>query len=823
LGYGFFGLFSILRNARAERIPVKSKTFTTDSLGRMTLVEEPGGLNTSYEYNSLGQLKTVTMVRGSTTQIRSFSYDSLGRMSSSTHPERGTVAYSYNADGTVEHKTDAKGQKVAYEYDYLKRLSTVRRYPDGTVESACQRTEFTYDERTVPDVTWGNELFWGQMTEASVGSEGCTHGRISEQYSYDLAGRPLIKRMLVERNAAGGIVDTGKLDHIYGWDAEGKLALENYPNSGPSFTMSYDSMGRPTTLTRTSPSLTLAQGATYNVAGQLTGVTYNLDTGFTESRSYNELQQLTQISVPGAFQETYTFEPGKNNGRIWKSTVAAVGGWAAEELTYEYDLLNRLTAVKNGSTVLQDYAFDGFSNLTKIGAASWTVNPSNNRRNDMSYDANGNQTTAPVPRTAALQYDVENRVVRNGFNGREYAYDPYNRRVIDGSGNTKVYVFWSVDGRVVGRYQESGAGSGVITFATLETRAYFGGRLIAESVGISTNWTRVVTDRLGSVRVRGAGAAEVRYKYWPYGEERPGEQGPGDQTKFGTYWREAGTGLDYANQRYYMAGRGRFLTPDPSEAGDPSNPGSLNLYGDVHGDPINAMDPAGLDVDRIDINYGNEPTCLGRFMTTISSAPNAWLNSDVGTLALQVWFEFSTNMVNDFTKDMWKSMANVYRNRWLLTPAQKSFQRFDPKANFKRIIYASAGHNWWNPRTQAGQQSHWNADGKLKAYHFNDLKRAFNSPPNERLCNALIESFNLSRQVYGNRSDDPTRGSTFYAHSWFPQAPPGFPNVTNIANPYGFRVNPFIRYVTTPTLFMTIGATTYHLTGWFYMPADIGR
>jgi YD repeat-containing protein len=69
----------------------KSKAFTTDSLGRMTLVEEPGGMNTSYEYNSLGQLKTVTMVRGSTTQIRSFSYDSLWAHEFEHHPERGTV------------------------------------------------------------------------------------------------------------------------------------------------------------------------------------------------------------------------------------------------------------------------------------------------------------------------------------------------------------------------------------------------------------------------------------------------------------------------------------------------------------------------------------------------------------------------------------------------------------------------------------------------------------------------------------------------------------------------------------------------------------
>jgi uncharacterized protein RhaS with RHS repeats len=54
--------------------------------------------------------------------------------------------------------------------------------------------------------------------------------------------------------------------------------------------------------------------------------------------------------------------------------------------------------------------------------------------------------------------------------------------------------------------------------------------------------------------------------------------------------------LDYADQRYYDATKGRFTTPDPyrNSAGI-GNPGSFNRFTYVGGDPVNFHDPHGLD------------------------------------------------------------------------------------------------------------------------------------------------------------------------------------------------------------------------------------
>ncbi|MHC1727321.1 MAG: RHS repeat-associated core domain-containing protein [Syntrophobacteraceae bacterium] len=64
-------------------------------------------------------------------------------------------------------------------------------------------------------------------------------------------------------------------------------------------------------------------------------------------------------------------------------------------------------------------------------------------------------------------------------------------------------------------------------------------------------------------------------------------------------------GLYYMRARYYDPGVGRFISEDPiGFAG-----GDVNLYGYVANDPINAIDPFGLDA--IYINYDYYPVNTG--------------------------------------------------------------------------------------------------------------------------------------------------------------------------------------------------------------------
>jgi RHS repeat-associated protein len=87
-------------------------------------------------------------------------------------------------------------------------------------------------------------------------------------------------------------------------------------------------------------------------------------------------------------------------------------------------------------------------------------------------------------------------------------------------------------------------------------------------------------------------------KYFPYGEDRynPTPANPAnDQEKFATYTRDSISGLDYAVNRYYAAGLGRFMSADPYAASmSKSVPQSLNRYAYTQNDPLNRSDPSGL-------------------------------------------------------------------------------------------------------------------------------------------------------------------------------------------------------------------------------------
>jgi RHS repeat-associated protein len=95
------------------------------------------------------------------------------------------------------------------------------------------------------------------------------------------------------------------------------------------------------------------------------------------------------------------------------------------------------------------------------------------------------------------------------------------------------------------------------------------------------------TDRLGTVRNGGK-------SYYPFGEE-VGTPSANNTYKFASTYRDSATGLDYAVNRYYASGMGRFLTVD-RRSGHLKSPQSFNRYTYTRNDPINGTDPTGLNL-----------------------------------------------------------------------------------------------------------------------------------------------------------------------------------------------------------------------------------
>ncbi len=465
-------------------------------------------------------------------------------------------------------------------------------------------------------------------------------------YSYTQAGLPAIKRLQVNQDLfwqdqfgfGHGATLTSNLDASYQYNNEGKVTSVTYPTSGSvpgaTYNYTYDSMARLYGMTDASAGA-VVNSVTYGPANEMLNMSFYMSAYLTsETRTYNTLGQMTNLSVVNGLTNTstdYRYPTGSNNGKISSQKINATG----EEVQYAYDSLNRLISAittsasdSSGNTPWgQNYGYDGFGNLTaktvSKGSAptmSVSVSPATNRITsvfNLTYDANGNVTNTGIAAgNAWLGYDAENRMISVDNAGTmRYGYDAQNKRIwswdgatFDMYGNVTAYkiYFYSPSGQKLATYQMdeviSGPPSWIASLQStlLTSDKYFGGRRIQ------------IEDRLSS----------TNGKFYPYGEDKPGNPAS-DTWKFATYWRDSQTNLDYADQRYFSSQFGRFTSPDPYKAnsggpGDLPEPATWNKYSYVIGDPINANDPHGTTICFVNPRTGLIESCYDSVDVTAS-------------------------------------------------------------------------------------------------------------------------------------------------------------------------------------------------------------
>jgi RHS repeat-associated protein len=456
-------------------------------------------------------------------------------------------------------------------------------------EQTSQRVDYYYDGNPLNGDYSQNA--WGRLAAVTFQDPNVGGSQFAYMYSYNQAGRVTAQHMSYNSDLVG-------FDATYGWDTEGRMTSINY---GPQYQMTYDANGRLGGMSGSDLSLT----ASYGVAGEMLGFSYGGSTYFdhySETRTYNAMLQLTRATVTGtsfstqytsqtAMDMQYIYTAGQNNGRI----VQAIDGVAGETVNYTYDALNRLaTAGATNATWGQAFAYDGFGNLTgktvTQGSAptlSVSFDPLTNHQNGQSYDANGN------PTGMYLRYDVENRMTQGP--GGYYAYDHAGKRVKKTVTGAEEFYFYGINGKRLATTVCTGEDDGTGCQPRVYD-VYFGGKLVKSRGAV------VATDRLGSVRASSTGD---QMTYYPYGEERTSTADGRD--KFGTYMRDSVT-QDYADQRYYAVGMGRFGTPDPSGAksSKTGSPMSWNRYIYTYGDPVNMVDVTGAATC---LEYGDPYEC----------------------------------------------------------------------------------------------------------------------------------------------------------------------------------------------------------------------
>jgi RHS repeat-associated protein len=216
------------------------------------------------------------------------------------------------------------------------------------------------------------------------------------------------------------------------------------------------------------------------------------------------------------------------------------------------------------------------------------------------HDANGNLTSDGL---YSYSYDFRNRLVRVVGPDliADYQYDALGRRITQtvaltstGLVTTTAYL---CDGQQILEERDENQ-------ALVATYVYGVGIdevLTMRRGGVSYFYH---ANALGSIVVLSDGAGQVveRYTYDVYGQVTVREEAGtfpasrvGNPYTFTGRWLDDETGLLYYRQRYYNPDLGRFMTRDPQAYAD-----SLNLYEYVNSNPINRVDPFGLESNTAD-------------------------------------------------------------------------------------------------------------------------------------------------------------------------------------------------------------------------------
>lgn len=224
-----------------------TQTFVYDKAGRLKIATDPGGHQSVYKYNILGQ---------KTQEINN---------------DSGKTQYAYDETGSLIAKKDNKGQVITMNYDKINRIKR-RTYPDGSSVS------YTYDEGS------GQK---GKLTSVSY------NGNITK-YTYDNEGK-----VTQEDKTITGDATTYSTNYTY--DDAKRLAKITYPADASGnrevVTQTYITTSLPNTLSSTLGNLITS--SIYNTQGQLTDRAFANNTSLSQTY-YNANFRLKSITLNSA-------------------------------------------------------------------------------------------------------------------------------------------------------------------------------------------------------------------------------------------------------------------------------------------------------------------------------------------------------------------------------------------------------------------------------------------------------------------------------------------------------------------------------------------
>jgi RHS repeat-associated protein len=411
-------------------------TYAYDSTGQLITITDPAGLVTTLSYGG-GRLAALTDPQGRVTQ---FAHDGGGNLTGVTYADSRTMTFAYDAQHRLTKKIDARNQATQYEYDFTGRLSqSVLPSGDRQVLTSSQRT-------AVPNLSAGQGTV---ATPAPLSTSTTNQAAFTDaknqttRFETDALGR-----ILKQTDALNRVTTITR-------DVNGNPTRITRPN-GAVTAMTYDAKGNLLTSTEQaiSATTTFTYEPTFNQVtsirdpkGQLTQIAYdakgnpltitdalNQVTTFTYNpqglllTTKDALNQLTVFTYDAMGRLLTTTDP---LNRTTTLTYDAAGNVATSTdalnrvTTFAYDAKNRLTQVTDPNAGITRYAYDGNGNLL-------TVTDAKNQVTTFAYDSRNRllSTTDPLGKVETYTYDGnDNLTARHTPKGDDifFAYDAVNQ------------------------------------------------------------------------------------------------------------------------------------------------------------------------------------------------------------------------------------------------------------------------------------------------------------------------------------------------------------------------------------------------------------
>jgi RHS repeat-associated protein len=499
----------------------------------------------------MGRVKSRTNGIGNTTK---YEHNALEQSIETIDPLERRSKGEYDAAGNLKKTEDALGRTISYTYDAADRLK-----------------EVNYSEEATHDVAYKYDKD-GNVTEMTDGIGTTTR-------AYDQLDR------LTE-------VKNGKSEAVkYKYDLGSQQTEITYPN-GETVKRAFDKAGR---LEKVTDWLGKETTFAYNRDSQIKATTFPATTTNVDEFAYNRADQLAEVSMKkgAAVLASMTYTRDKI-GQLEKDVET--GFPEVPEYTYEYDSANRLTK-SNGST----FGYDSANNVTNISSTTYTYDkagqiavasnatfeynklgqriketPTGGSATSFTYDQAGNLITSKGP------------VTENTFK-----YDGTGLRTTETKGASTYPMFWDVT-----------PGIPLLLRAGNDYFVYGPDGLPFEQI-TSGSPSYLHHDQLGSTRILTNSGGEIAgtYRYGPNGAFWKFTGTQGTQMGFaGQYRMRAENQLIYLRARTYDPVTAQFLSVDPmvGATGEP--------YSYAADNPVNGMDPTGLDACSGEDPFGGFPS-----------------------------------------------------------------------------------------------------------------------------------------------------------------------------------------------------------------------